>query len=147
MIKLRKLVHVIPNFFPGCVENMCAVTMNLNSFYFLCVDISANVISLVDHQACFAFLRCFVCKYCTKKSCSHYQIIIFLHVRHLLFVIVLRISPSAPLSACMTGPGRSSCMTRQKKQQRIFLRYCYYNKFIRKWIVLISWTLPGQRHL
>ena len=34
-----------------------------------------------------------------------------------------------------------------KKAAAHFLRYCYYNNFIWKWIVLISWTLPGQRHL
>ena len=55
--------------------------------------------------------------------------------------------PLRPAVCLYDRSGRSSCMTHQKKQQRIFLRYCYYNKFIRKWIVLISWTLPGQRHL
>ena len=59
---------------------MGTVLVHLDSFHFLCVNITADMITLVDHQAGLAFLGGFMGKYSSKKSGSYDQIIIFLHL-------------------------------------------------------------------
>ena len=45
--------------------------VDLDAFYFLCVNITADMITLVDHQAGLALLSSFVSKYSSKKSGSY----------------------------------------------------------------------------
>ena len=82
MIKLCKLVNILPYFFFGGMENMSPVTMNLDPFNFLCVNISANVIPFVYYKTGFAMLHCLMCKHRPKKACAYDQIIIFFHKKN-----------------------------------------------------------------
>ena len=87
MIKFCKLIDIIPHLFIGRVENMCSILVHLNSFYFFTINISGNVISFFNHKAFFSTFLCFMCENCTKKSCSHNQIIVF-HIFSPLFCLI-----------------------------------------------------------
>ena len=50
VIKLRKLIYIIPYFFIRRMENMRSVLMHMNPFYIFTVNISGNVISFIDHK-------------------------------------------------------------------------------------------------
>ena len=50
MVKLCKLVHIVPDFLLGGVENMCAVSVHLDSLHILCVNVASDMITLVDYQ-------------------------------------------------------------------------------------------------
>ena len=141
MIKFCKLIDIIPHLFSGSMEDMCTVSVYLDPLYFFCVNITADMTSLIDHKACFPPSCGLMCKYCTKKAGSYYQIIIFLHVRHLLLVIIKRIKSSASLRS--STPNNCSAVYQIKKAVTLFLRYCYYNKFIRKWIVFLFYYFPA----
>jgi len=71
VVKLCKLIHIVPDFLLRSMENMCAILVDLDAFYFLCVNITADMITLVDHQAGLALLSSFVSKYSSKKSGSY----------------------------------------------------------------------------
>ena len=49
MIEFRKLVNVIPYLFSGSMENMRTISVHLNSLYFFCVNISADVVLKLFH--------------------------------------------------------------------------------------------------
>lgn len=50
-VKLRKLVHEIPNFFVGRVEDMCTVFMDIDAFLLLTIHIATQVWTFVDNEA------------------------------------------------------------------------------------------------
>ena len=66
IIKFRKLVHIFPDFFIGCMENMRAVFMHIDSFNFLTVNISADMVPFVNDKTGFSPFLCFVSKNRTK---------------------------------------------------------------------------------
>lgn len=117
MIKFCKLIDIIPHLFSGSMEDMCTVSVYLDPLYFFCVNITADMTSLIDHKACFPPSCGLMCKYCTKKGR------LLLSDNH--------------ISSCATP---SSCNI--EKAVTLFLRYCHYNKFIRKWIVFLFYYFP-----
>ena len=50
VIKLRKLIYIIPYFLSDVWKNMRSVLMHMNPFYIFTVNISGNVISFIDHK-------------------------------------------------------------------------------------------------
>ena len=84
MIKLSKLIDILPYILSGGVEDMCSISVHLNSLYLFRINISPNMSSLINNQTGFSLFGSFMCKNCTEKSRAYDQIIIFFHVIHLL---------------------------------------------------------------
>ena len=70
VIKLGKLIYILPNSLVRGVENVSAVLMHIYVLNFLAVNISACVAPFVNHKTAFATLFCLVGKNTTKKSCT-----------------------------------------------------------------------------
>ena len=49
-VELSKLCNIIPYFLIICVENMCTILMNVDSFNLLCIYISSNVRAFIDYK-------------------------------------------------------------------------------------------------
>lgn len=60
-VERRKLIHIVPNLGIIGVENMRAVLVDLNALDFLRIDISGNMVTLINDQhrfpVCFRLLR------------------------------------------------------------------------------------------
>ena len=80
MVKLCKLVHIVPDFLLGGVENMCAVSVHLDSLHILCVNVASDMITLVDYQTGLSLFGGLMGKYSSKQSGSYDQIVIFFHL-------------------------------------------------------------------
>ena len=62
------------------MKDMCPISVNINTFYLLTVDIAANVITLINDKTTLALVRCQACKCRPEKTGSYNQIIILLIV-------------------------------------------------------------------
>ena len=71
-IELRKLCNIFPYFLIVCMENMCTILMYIDSFNFLCVNISGNVWTFVNHQNRFSCFFSFMSKNCSIKAGAYY---------------------------------------------------------------------------
>ena len=78
MIKLRKLLHIIPDLSIRGMENMCPIFMHLNSTHFACINITCQMIPLVNHKARFPLLSHLVRKDRAKQPGPYDQIIVML---------------------------------------------------------------------
>ena len=82
LVKLCKLIHIIPHLFVVGVKNMRAVAMHLNALDILSENIARNVAALVNYKALFARLGGFVGKHSAVQPGANDQIIIhglFMH--------------------------------------------------------------------
>ena len=71
-VKLRKLVHIIPNLFIIRMENMCAILVDLDALHRLCIHISCNIRTAVNHQNLLACFLRLMGKYGTVEAGAYY---------------------------------------------------------------------------
>ncbi len=69
-VELRKLIDIIPNFFFRSMENMRAIFMDLNTFYFFGIDVTCNVVSFFDNLYFYPF-SCLMKKDRTEQPCTN----------------------------------------------------------------------------
>ena len=70
-VELRKLIQIVPIFLLRSVENMSSIFMDLNSFYFFCIDVTSNVVSFFDNLDFFILFSCLMSKDCTEQTCTY----------------------------------------------------------------------------
>ena len=75
-VKLRKASDIVPDLFIIGVENMSAVAVNLNALHLFSVDITANMISLINYKDGLTRFLCLLGKSGTKKTRAYNQIIV-----------------------------------------------------------------------
>ena len=76
--KPHKAVHVLPDIFPVCVENVRSVLVDSNTLYLLTVDIPSDVGALVDDQALLAMVGGFSCEGGAIQASAYDEIVIVL---------------------------------------------------------------------
>ena len=79
-IKFRKAIHILPNLFIVGMENVGTVVMNHDAILLVAVNISPDMIPLVNDQNFFPPFLCLSCKNSAKKSRTYYQIIKLCHL-------------------------------------------------------------------
>ena len=62
IVKLRKLIDIIPDLFIGCMEDVSPILVDIDSFNRLAIDIPTNVFSFVNHLHLLAAFVSFVGK-------------------------------------------------------------------------------------
>ncbi len=61
------------------MENMCSVLMNLNSFYFLTIYITAQMRTLFNYKTTFSRQLCTISEGCSIEAGANNKIIILPH--------------------------------------------------------------------
>ena len=84
MIKFHELVHIIPHLFVAGMKNVRAIPVNTNALHILTVNISGDMISLINDKAGLSRLLRLISKHGSIKPRSYYQIIVF-HINLLFF--------------------------------------------------------------
>ena len=104
VIKLRKLVDVVPYVFSGGMENVSSVFVYIDALHFLRINITANMAALVNHQTGFSLFFRLMGKYCAKQTCAYNEIIVFFHALRPLF-IPYYMSKNIPATVIFPVPG------------------------------------------
>ena len=65
IVKLCKLIDIIPDLFIGCMEDVSSILVDIDSFNRLAIDIPTNVFSFINHLHFLATFVGFVGKDCT----------------------------------------------------------------------------------
>ena len=79
-VKLHQGVDEIPYFLVRGMENMCTILMDVDTFYILTIDITAELRSFVYDKTFFPCQSGKISKRCSKETGTNNQIIILLHI-------------------------------------------------------------------
>ena len=80
VVELGELVDVAPNVLHRGVEDMCAVTMNVDALDLFGVNIAGDVVAPVDDQALLADLLSFMSENGAGKTSTNNQVIVLGHI-------------------------------------------------------------------
>ena len=76
IVKGSKLVHIIPYFLVGCVEDMCTVLVDIDPVGIFRIDVAADMASFIDNETLEALFFQLISRYRTVQSGPDYQIIV-----------------------------------------------------------------------
>ncbi len=91
-VELRELVHILPHRLVVGVEDVGTVAVDVDALHRLRVDVTRDVISLIDDEAALARLLGLVGKHCAVQTGTDDQVIILFHISVPRFLFLVSVS-------------------------------------------------------
>ena len=89
-IELHKTIHEVPDLLVAGVKDMRTILMHINALHILRIDISTDMVTLVNQKNGIALLLQQIGRDCAKETCTDNQKIIFLpHIYHYLRMLAI----------------------------------------------------------